>query len=110
MIIDAWEAYNYPIYGLIWHPELLLFETISDNYWNHNDNMIVKKEVAYRASKFFHTQAQKNSNRVPKQWEDLIFNKMAVDIGPMKLMPRPKGRIHWVVYGYNKTRHTAVLV
>jgi len=54
MIVDAWESFHYPIYGLIWHPELLLFETITDYYWIHNDGG-AKREVSYRTSKFFHS-------------------------------------------------------
>jgi len=54
MIINAWESFNYPIYSLIWHPEYLLHETITDLYWIKSDNG-AKRELSYRTSKFFHS-------------------------------------------------------
>lgn len=62
--VNAFEAYNYPIYGMIFHPEYQNMEFLSDIKMNNLDNADTF-EIVLSFSKFMNNEARKSLHRYP---------------------------------------------
>ena len=60
--ITAFEAYNYPIYGLMFHPEYQMFKFQEKEGFRVNNNEDTEK-IALKISKFFNSEAKKSTHR-----------------------------------------------
>ncbi|XP_053302095.1 gamma-glutamyl hydrolase isoform X2 [Pleuronectes platessa] len=72
--ISTIEAYQYPIYGLQWHPEKTPFEWIDKPGMIHSTAAI---RVSFYSGSFFVSEARKSTHRFPSQEEEeraLIYN------------------------------------
>ncbi|XP_034441866.1 gamma-glutamyl hydrolase-like isoform X1 [Hippoglossus hippoglossus] len=72
--ISTIEAYQYPFYGLQWHPEKTPFEWIDKPGMIHSAAAI---RASFYTSSFFVSEARKSSHRFPSQEEEesaLIYN------------------------------------
>ncbi|XP_040202172.1 gamma-glutamyl hydrolase-like [Rana temporaria] len=72
--ISTFEARDYPIYGVQWHPEVNRFQWNRDYAYPHSENAIWLSQ--YMAN-FFVNEARKNSNHFPSAKEEgsaLIYN------------------------------------
>jgi gamma-glutamyl hydrolase len=75
--VSTMEAYNYPIYGVQWHPEKNQFEYVlnakHENTPHHYNAIIISQYMA----NFFVNESRKNNNRFPdieKESQALIYN------------------------------------
>ncbi|CAB1438325.1 unnamed protein product [Pleuronectes platessa] len=76
--ISTIEAYQYPIYGLQWHPEKTPFEWIDKPGMIHSTAAI---RVSFYSGSFFVSEARKSNHRFPSQEEEeraLIYNLFPV--------------------------------
>ncbi|KAG8442004.1 hypothetical protein GDO86_010973 [Hymenochirus boettgeri] len=71
--ISTFEAYDYPIYGVQWHPEKSPFEWKTSNI-THSSEAV---KVSFYMAEFFVNEARKSSHQFPSKEEEygaLIYN------------------------------------
>ena len=72
------EAYNYPIFATMYHPEYQVLDFATEKKWNIiGDN--ITDEVAFRLSLMLNRKARENSNRVPKNNEEFFNKRISID-------------------------------
>ena len=71
------EAYNYPIYATMWHPEYQILDYVGDKGWDVPDNKFTD-EIAYRLSHLLNRHAKMNSNRPTKGCIEQICEGMKI--------------------------------
>ncbi|XP_060925999.1 gamma-glutamyl hydrolase-like [Limanda limanda] len=72
--ISTMEAYRYPIYGVLWHPEKNSFEWVDKPGMMHST---AATRVAFYSASFFVSEAMKNNHSFPSPEEEekaLIYN------------------------------------
>uniref|UniRef100_A0A8C3PN03 folate gamma-glutamyl hydrolase n=1 Tax=Calidris pygmaea TaxID=425635 RepID=A0A8C3PN03_9CHAR len=79
--ISTMEAYEYPIYGVQWHPEKNLFEWKNSPGIPHSPSAV---KAAYYIADFFINEARKSLHRFPSEDEEtkeLIYNYTPIYTG-----------------------------
>jgi hypothetical protein len=72
------EAYKYPIFATMYHPEYQVLDFATEKKCNIiGDN--IRDEVAFRLSLMLNRKARENSNRVPKNNEEFFNKRISID-------------------------------
>lgn len=80
--IVAMEGKKYPIFAMLYHPELQSIDYLNGNHWN-TLNTKVTDEIAYRISRELNLVARRNSNAIKDPHQILMqmsFNNSYKDV------------------------------
>lgn len=92
------EAREYPVFAMLYHPELQSIDYLNSNHWN-TLNTKVTDEIAYRVSRELNLMARRNSNRVTDPVQ--IHEMMGLEKGNKGVYKMLAG-VEIMAYGYQE--------